>query len=139
MEFTEVVKEEERKIVCEDPKVFTISNFITEDECNHFVEISKPKMKRSVVSDDKKGTVSKGRTGENCWLQHFTDEITGRVANRIAKIVGLPIENAESYQVVYYNSGQKYDQHYDAYHKNSTDKSKRCLRQGGQRVITALV
>ena len=139
MEFTEVVKEEERKIVCEDPKVFTISNFITEDECNHFIEISKPKMKRSVVSDDKKGTVSKGRTGENCWLQHFTDEITGRVANRIAKVVGLPIENAESYQVVYYNAGQKYDQHYDAYHKNSTDKSKRCLRQGGQRVITALV
>ena len=96
MEFTEVVKEEERKIVCDDPKVFTISNFISEEECNHFVEVSKPKMKRSVVSDDKKGTVSKGRTGENCWLQHFTDEITGRTAQRIADVVKLPIENAES-------------------------------------------
>jgi len=123
----------------EDPKIYTISNFITDEECDHFIEISKPKMKRSVVSDEKKGTISKGRTGENCWLQHYTDKTTGDVANKIANLISMPVENAESYQVVYYNTTQKYDQHYDAYHKNNTDKSKRCLRQGGQRVITALV
>ena len=139
MEVREVSVENERVIHSEDPKIYTISNFITQEECEHFISVSKPKMKRSVVSDEKKGTVSKGRTGENCWLQHYTDEITGRVANRIANIIGMPVENAESYQVVYYNTTQKYDQHYDAYHKNDTDKSKRCLRQGGQRVITALV
>jgi prolyl 4-hydroxylase len=140
MEVKEVSIEQEKIIHSEEPNptIYTISNFITEEEANHFVEISKPKMKRSVVSDEKKGTVSKGRTGENCWLQHYTDEVTGRIANRIANLVGLPVENAESYQVVYYNTTQKYDQHYDAYHKNDTDKSKRCLRQGGQRVITAL-
>tara|TARA_E500000331_G_scaffold347936_1_gene388790 strand:- start:307 stop:2703 length:2397 start_codon:yes stop_codon:yes gene_type:complete len=138
MEVKEVSIGQEKIIHSEEPKIYTISNFITEEEANHFVEVSKPKMKRSVVSDEKKGTVSKGRTGENCWLQHYTDEITGRVANRIADLIGMPVENAESYQVVYYNTTQKYDQHYDAYHKNDTDKSKRCLRQGGQRVITAL-
>lgn len=128
-----------KTIICKDPLVYTISNFISEEECDHFVEISKPKMKRSVVSDDKKGTVSKGRTGQNCWLQHYTDQTTGKTAQRIAEVIGMPVENAESYQVVYYNAGQKYDQHYDAYHKNNSDKSKRCLRQGGQRVITALI
>lgn len=140
MEVKELSIEQEKIIHSEepDPKIYTISNFITKEEADHFIEISKPKMKRSVVSDEKKGTVSKGRTGENCWLQHYTDEVTGRVANRIANLIGLPVENAESYQVVYYNTTQKYDQHYDAYHKNDTDKSRRCLRQGGQRVITAL-
>lgn len=141
MEIVEVSEKREqiKEILCEDPLVYTITNFITQEEAEHFVEKSKPKMKRSVVSDEKKGSVSKGRTGYNCWLTHFTDEVTGKTAQRIADVVGLPIENAESFQVVYYDSGQKYDQHYDAYHKNDTDKSRRCLRQGGQRVKTALV
>ena len=140
MEITEISDSSLKKeIVCSDPYVFTISNFITDEECEHFINVSKPKMKRSVVSDAKKGTVSKGRTGMNCWLQHYSDEVTGRVAERIGSVIGMPVENAESYQVVYYDTTQKYDQHYDAYHKNDTDKSRRCLRQGGQRVKTALV
>ena len=87
----------------------------------------------------KTGTYSKGRTGSNHWLLHNHDEVTKRVGERISSLIGIPLENAESYQVVHYDVSQKYDQHWDAYAKNESEKCLRCLKWGGQRMVTALL
>lgn len=138
MEFVE--KENTSKVILsEDPKIYTINNYLTDDECDHFIKISKPNLKRAYVSDTRQGTYSKGRTGSNHWLLHNYDEVTKRVGDRISSLIGIPLENAESYQVVHYDVSQKYDQHWDAYAKNESEKCLRCLKWGGQRMVTALL
>ena len=72
-------------------------------------------------------------------MSHNTDDITLRIANKICKLVEYPIENAESFQVIYYDKTQEYRNHYDAWKFDGSDKSRRCLIRGGQRMVTALV
>jgi len=122
-----------------DPNIYTVDNFLSPDECSHFINISKNKLKRSLVAGKDKGFVSKGRSGENCWISHTHDHITKEIANKISSFVGYPLENAENFQIIHYTKSQEYRNHYDAWKFDGSDKSARCLLRGGQRMITALV
>ena len=51
----------------------------------------------------------------------------------------MPIENAESFQVIYYDVSQEYKQHYDSWLFDGSEKSKRNMKYGGQRMKTVLV
>ena len=129
---------EERKYHCRSPNIFTIDNFLTTDECEHMIKLSEPNLKQSLVSGAKKGVVSEGRTGKNCWLTHYHDEITGKIAEKIAKIVELPVENAEAFQMIHYDVGEEYKQHYDGWLFDGCERSRRNMKHGGQRMKTAL-
>lgn len=122
----------------EDPKVFTISNFITPEECQHMIDISKDNLKIALVSEAKQGRVSDRRTGKNCWIKHDHDKITKKIGNRIAAAVGIPLDKAEAFQIIYYDKTQEYYNHYDGWVHNGSDKSIRCMKFGGQRLQTAL-
>ena len=100
-------------ILYTDPHIFTISNFLSDDECDHFIKkADNITFNRSLVSDDKQGMYSNGRTSSTVWLKHNTDEITFDVGNRISNIVNIPLENAENYQVIKYELNLKI-WHYD--------------------------
>ena len=51
----------------------------------------------------------------------------------------MPIENDESFQVIYYDVSQEYKQHYDSWLFDGSEKSKRNMKYGGQRMKTVLV
>ena len=127
------------EILSDDPIVFTIDNFLTNEECEHFIKIAKPNLQRAFVSDSKVGVFSAGRTGSNTWIKHNTDNITKKIAMKVSIILNLPLETAESFQAIHYGESQRYNQHYDGYKKEDTDKCKRCLKYGGQRIVTALL
>ena len=136
------VKETEpiaKNVLHQDPLIYTIDDYISREECDHFIDVSKKHLKQAYVSDVKQGQTSAGRTGTNHWVRHSTDDTTTKVGQRIASVVGLPLVHAEAYQVIHYDETQKYDKHYDAYEKADTEKCKRCLKFGGQRLVTALV
>lgn len=126
-------------VLCEEPKVYTIDDFITEEECNHMINISKDSMKISLVSDGKNGVVSTGRTSKNAWIQHDFDEITKRIGTKIAHQVNMPLVNAEAFQVIYYDVGCEYRNHYDSWDHDDSEKTLRCMKFGGARLKTALV
>ena len=122
-----------------EPNVFTIDNFLTQEECNHMINISTPHMKSSLVSYANKGTESRGRTSSNAWISHNHDEITKSIGEKIARFVGLPLENAEAYQVIHYGPGGEYRRHYDSWQHDGSKKTTRCMKYGGARLKTALV
>ena len=68
----------------QEPKIYTIPQFISQEECEHIIELAKPKIQQSLVSDTKGGIVSKGRTGKNCWIQHNATDITSNIAKKIS-------------------------------------------------------
>ena len=124
--------------ICADPLAYTIENFINDEDCQHFINISKDKIKQALVSGDKEGFVSKGRSGQNCWIPHDYDKITKRIGHQISELVGIPLENAEAFQVIYYGVEQEYRQHYDGWLFDGGEKSRRNMKWGGQRLVTAL-
>ena len=123
----------------QEPLVLTMENCLTQEECEHMIRISKPVMKKSLVSNGSKGVESAGRTSHNAWIQHGHDEITKSIGEKIAKIVGLPLENAEAFQVIYYDTNAEYRSHYDSWDHNGSEKTLRCMKYGGARLKTALV
>lgn len=128
------------KIVWSDePKVFTIDNFITDIEKLHFMKLGLPQVQASVVSDDKGGYISGGRTSKTAWIKKDNDEIVLGVAKRIAELIEYPIENAEAFQFVSYDENGEYRQHYDSWENNGSEKTLRCVKYGGPRMITTLI
>ena len=123
----------------DEPEIYTISNFVSSLECQHMISISKDSMQKSLVSYEKGGDLSSGRTSSNTWIKHNHDDITISIANKIAKQVGIPIENAEAFQVVKYEHGQEYKNHCDSWNHNYSEKTLRCMKYGGARLKTALV
>ena len=137
----EVSEKPQKTVIHEDPEIYTMDNFLTKEDCQHFIDISKDKFKRSIVADPKggKGIISDGRTSDNTWIKHDYDSITFTVANKIANIVNMPLENAESFQVVHYDETQQYRQHYDGWKHDYSPKALKNMEKGGQRLKTALV
>lgn len=122
-----------------NPQVRTIKDFLSSEECGHMISLATPHLTDSVVSDSKGGHVSNGRTSKTAWISHTEDEITAEIAKKVSNLVGIPIENAEKFQVVYYGETNEYKPHYDSWDHNGSEKTLRCIKYGGPRMVTALM
>jgi len=128
-----------KNILNESPLVYTIDNYITNEECNHFIKLSFNKLKKAGVAGATRVVHTAGRNNSNCWIRHNYDDITLRVVKKIADLVEYPYNHAESFQIIHYSKNQKYDYHQDGFPVDDSIKSKTYLGRGGQRMVTALV
>ena len=66
MEFVTTNSDESESvnILAKDPYVATYNNILTDEECQHFIDISRESLKRALVSENNKGVVSPGRTDQ---------------------------------------------------------------------------
>lgn len=119
----------------ENPKIFVISNFLTDEECDYVIAHAKPQMNQSVVYDDKSknGIVSSGRTSTSmrCDRLHG-DQILQRIEKRISEVTILEEAHGENLQVVHYETGMQYRPHYDYFQDVASV-------EGGQRIATFIV
>ncbi|MGM0767648.1 MAG: prolyl hydroxylase family protein [Pseudomonadota bacterium] len=122
----------------EDPMIVVFEDFLEPREVEQLVSAAQSKLKQSLVSAAKSGVESPGRTGSNCWIPHGYNAIVEDLALRVADVVGLPLQHAESLQVVHYGEDQQYAPHYDAWDAG-TERGERCMARGGQRLITCLM
>ncbi len=124
--------------VNDDPLVCVFENFLSEQEIEQLLSAAKPKLAPALVSSAENGVVSSGRTGSTCWIPLNYNEVIEELTLRIAEVVGISLENAESLQVVHYDQSQEYAPHYDAWVAES-ESGKRCMQRGGQRLVTCLI
>ncbi|HRI09770.1 MAG TPA: 2OG-Fe(II) oxygenase [Nannocystaceae bacterium] len=125
------------EVLHQDPLVWTLDALLSRAECEHIVRLAEPGLRRAEVSGDRAGQHSQGRTNAVVWLPHAVDTKTAAICHRIAALVGLPLDHAESMQVIRYDEGQEYRAHFDAYDL-TTPRGQRCCARGGQRLVTAL-
>lgn len=123
--------------VHDDPAVHVLDGIVTPAEAEHLRVSAEPHLSESRVSGDTTGVRSTGRTNSVCWLRHDLDDVTAGLADRLADLVGLPLANAESFQIIRYEVGQEYRPHFDAYDL-TTERGQRCCERGGQRMVTLL-
>ena len=121
-----------------DPIIYVVDDFISEDECQEFINCSKDKLQPATVVGLNEERKLQDRTNEFAWLEHHANETIHEVSKRLSILVQMPIRNAEMFQVVHYESGTEYKPHFDSFDQ-STELGKKYWEPGGQRMITALI
>ncbi|XP_062106734.1 probable prolyl 4-hydroxylase 7 [Humulus lupulus] len=118
-----------------NPRAFLYKGFLSEEECDHLINLAKDKLEKSMVADNESGKsiMSEVRTSSGMFLQKSQDKIVADIEARIAAWTFLPQENGESMQILHYENGEKYEPHFDYFH----DKANQEL--GGHRVATVLM
>ena len=120
-----------------DPILYVVNNFLSNDECDAFIQASQGRLKPSTVISPDKHVQHSSRTSENCWIEHNANDIVHEVSKRFSILVQMPIRNAEQYQLVYYKKGAQYKPHFDSFDYD-TDDGKKNWKPGGQRMVTVL-
>ncbi|AET03713.1 putative procollagen-proline dioxygenase [Medicago truncatula] len=123
------------QIISWEPRAFLYHNFLTKEECEHLINIAKPSMHKSEVIDEKTGKSlnSSIRTSSGTFLDREGDEIVSNIEKRIADFTFIPVEHGESFNVLHYEVGQKYEPHYDYFLDTFS------TRHAGQRIATMLM
>lgn len=126
----------------EAPKIIFIHNFLSYNECDHLINLAKPCLERSTVVDETgSGEVAfhAGRSSQGMFIQgYLRDAVVQEIEARLSRLTGLPQENGEAIQVLFYNVGAEYQPHYDYFDPNSPG-SQSTLKRGGQRVATVIM
>lgn len=125
------------QILSTNPFVCLFDDYISAQEIEHILAAGAT-LAPALVTGPNDGVVSATRTGRNCWIQHRHDEVIAGVCERISKLAGLPLENAESLQLIHYDHAQEYAPHFDGWDADSED-GQRCMSRGGQRLVTGLL
>ena len=124
--------------VAKKPPVYVFDDFVTEAECSHIINLVRKRLKVAKVTHATSVEVSEGRTGSNAWIKHDATPVIRGLVARVSELTGIPTAHAESLQVVHYEESQEYRPHYDAWDL-STEKGMLRTKNGGQRLVTALM
>jgi hypothetical protein len=91
------------------PRIILFHNFLSADECDHLINLARPKLAKSTVVDTNtgKGIESKVRTSTGMFLT-FVDrkhKVIEAIETRISVYSMIPVENGELLQVLRYVLG----------------------------------
>lgn len=97
-----------------DLTIFTIDNFLTEDECDYLCDIIEKNNYRSQVAGngDNTSTILDTRTSNSSTLND-SDPIIKMINKQIADELQVPYENGEVLQGQIYQVGQEFKHHHD--------------------------
>jgi len=102
----------------ENISLFYIPNFLTSEECDHLIDISQDKFTRSGIVVEGRNDYGETRTSCTHYFAKSQDEIIRSIEKRVSLIVEKPIECIESLQIVKYEDGQEFKEHYDWFSKD---------------------
>ncbi|KAL4428689.1 hypothetical protein ABPG77_009795 [Micractinium sp. CCAP 211/92] len=96
------------------PRAYLFHGFLSNDEADYIIKTALPGLQRSeVVGPDGKETLDDIRTSSGTFLLKDSDPVLKVVEERVAAVSHLPRANHEDLQVLRYEQGQTYRDHYD--------------------------
>ena len=117
--------------------LFTIYNFLSNEECNRLIKISNNYMSPSITTNPLDKDF---RTSSSCFLEHVKNmndkEFINHINNKICKKMKINNECSESMQIQKYTPGQYFKLHHDAFHPNDYEKF---CSNGGNRTWTFMI
>jgi prolyl 4-hydroxylase len=116
-----------------------IDGFLSPQECDHLIQISKNRLEDSMVYSDSSDVHDRAtRISKQAWLRDEDDPVVMRISQKVASLSGYPIGNQEDLQVVCYRKGGYFRPHYDACDGDGSYCS-RMDGRGGPRILTYLI
>lgn len=118
------------------PFILHLDHVLSIEECDELIKLSKNRLQPSRIVDPTTGEekVAPGRTSKGMYFTIRENALITTIENRIAELTNFPVENGEGLQVLNYDIGEEYKQHFDYFPPNKVDHDK-----GGQRVGTFLI
>ncbi|VVU95457.1 hypothetical protein CPAV1605_1208 [seawater metagenome] len=119
------VFEESYTQVFEDPSIVLIKNFLSDEECNKLIEISKNNLKPSMICIGKdKVAVHPTRTSKTSVIDIGKYEFADQIGRRACDVLKVDYSYLETIQVVCYEIGQLFKPHYDYFPKERIEFEK---------------
>lgn len=126
--------------VIDDSRVqmIKIDNFLTAQECEALVALTKSKLRPSEIPE-REGDQYKGfRTSSTCDLPFTKDPLAHEIDQKIVDALGLGVGEKEVIQAQHYAIGQEFKAHCDYFVPGSKD-FKTYSKDGGQRTWTFMI
>ena len=109
-------------VISTDPWIVTFDNFLSDTEVEALIDESEGRWERSTDTGERNAygetgrVVSQSRTSSNAWCRHECESNpnVASIITKIEDITQVPRGNYESFQVLRYEIGQKYNTHHDA-------------------------
>ncbi|WP_028312652.1 2OG-Fe(II) oxygenase [Derxia gummosa] len=122
------------------PRTVMFGDFLTADECDRLVELSRSKIKPSLVVDPGTGDFvpDAARTSEGTYFNHAENPLVSSIEARIEQMFGFEPRQQEPMQILRYGVGAEYSPHFDYFNVNEAG-GRRQLERGGQRVATLIM
>ena len=97
------------------PRVVLLGNVLSADECTQLIATARGRLQRSATFNAVTGAneAHQSRTSDGTYLPTACTPLVARIEQRIADLVGWPLEQAEPLQVLHYGPGAEYQPHYD--------------------------
>lgn len=118
-----------------NPRVIVFGSLLSDDECDELVKLAQQRLARSetVKMDTGDSEVNEARTSDGMFFGRGENPLCAKIEERIAALLGWPLENGEGLQVLRYRPGAEYKPHYD-YFDPAQPGTPSILKRGGQRV-----
>lgn len=116
-----------------------IDSFLSDDECDVLIAMAKQRLVPSRIYEKDADVVdTHARISDQCWCRDDEHPLVQEISKRIARWVGMPMENMESLQIVRYGVGGFFQPHYDPC-LGDEDECRRMERGAGKRHATVLI
>ena len=125
--------------------IYEIPHFLTDAECDDLMKLSKPFLEDSDLYNgnmdiNKKDGINNPdvRISKQCWLHNSENAFADWISDKVVTLTGRPKEHQEPLQVVKYEKGGHFSEHYDACYGPDTF-CERMNSKIGPRYITVLI
>jgi prolyl 4-hydroxylase len=119
------------------PALAVLSDVLSADECEELIALARPRLKPSTLVEPVSGldVVTGLRASLGMFFRPLENALVARVDQRLAQIMGLPIEHGEGLQVLHYPQGSGSAPHFD-FLVPSNAANQASIARSGQRVST---
>jgi prolyl 4-hydroxylase len=123
----------------EKPVIAALTGVVSSEECAELIELARPRLERSTVADVRTGKdiVAAHRTSLGMFFRPQENELVARIDRRFAEVTGLPVENGEGLQILYYPVGAQFPPHFD-FLQPTNPANQASIARSGQRVSTLI-
>jgi len=111
-----------KKQAVDGVELFTIDNFINDEECARLISLMRENLRRSTITGETK--ISACRTSRTCDLTALDDPFIHEIDTRICKIMGLTTNQPEAIQGQWYDVGEEFKAHTDYFEPSGSEYHK---------------
>lgn len=122
------------------PIVATLERVLSDPECERLIDMARPRLARSTVIDSSTGTdlAVERRSSSGMFFRLRENAFIAEIDERLAAIMGSPVENSEGLQLLHYLPGAQYPPHFD-FLVPSNPATAKSIERSGQRISTLII
>ena len=123
----------------EAPALRVLEGILTAQECAGLIALAQPRLQRALTVDSEgRQQVDHRRTSEGMFFALNELPLVARIEQRLASLLGVPMNHGEGLQILHYLPGQAYEPHYDWFDPEQPGYGQ-ITAIGGQRIASVVM